>query len=281
MYQRTGLRIDAQGVLPNSENLNATQNIQLAADQLWQAARERKECSPIRELIGADNISAAYQVQLINHHRYLEQGKRVVGRKIGLTSLAVQQQLGVDQPDFGFLYDHMHITNTKSISWEELMQPKIEAEIALIMARDLPTCSHEEQLAEAVEYAMASIEIVGSRIQNWDIKIADTIADNASASHFVLGDKQVALGDADLINCEMQLTKNGEVVSNGVGQNCLGSPIKAAYWLAQIMIEYGQPLMQGDIILSGALGPMVAIAPGDQISAAISGLGTVSVGFND
>ena len=161
------------------------------------------------------------------------------------------------------------------------MQPKIEAEIALIMAQDLLTCSHEEQVAEAVECAMASIEIVGSRIQNWDIKIADTIADNASASHFVLGDKKVALGDADLIHCEMQLTKNGEVVSSGVGQNCLGSPIKAAYWLAQTMIEYGQPLMQGDIILSGALGPMVAIAPGDQISAEISGLGTVSVSFDN
>ena len=256
-------------------------DIQKAADQLWQAAQQGRVCAPVRELIGSQDIEAAYQVQLINNKRRLEGGERLVGKKIGLTSKAVQQQLGVDQPDFGLLFDSMSITSSHTISWDKLMQPKVEAEVALIMGQDLHQCHDDEQLLQAVDHAVASIEIVGSRIQAWDIKITDTVADNASASHFVLGETKADPKQLDLVNCQMTLVKNGEEVSRGMGQNCLGSPIKAACWLAQTMIDHHQPLKQGDIILTGALGPMVQVEPGDKVTAEITGLGSVSLEFGN
>ncbi len=251
-------------------------HIQEAAIRLQKAADSHQFCPPVRDLI--TEIEDAYLVQRLISQERLKQGARLVGKKIGLTSEAVQLQLGVDQPDFGLLFDTMQIEDGGVISYGLLTQPKIEAEVALILNKDLKPGKVEPQdLIDAVGGVKAALEIVGSRIANWDIKITDTIADNASASHFVLASSEIPLAEFDLIDSRMQMYKNGQLVSEGRGQDCLGSPLKSAMWLAQTMNEFGNPLKKGDIILTGALGPMCPLDPGDQIKAQITGLGEVSV----
>ena len=260
----------------------ATDKIELLAKILREAQNSKKTCRPIREIIGVEDIATAYAIQDINNQIRIKQGARIVGRKIGLTSKAVQKQLGVDQPDYGTLLHSMEVLNGDSISMKELMQAKVEAEIAFVLKEDLdsPTLSTADLLS-AINYALASIEIVGSRIENWNIKITDTIADNASASHFVIGHQPVKLENIDLINCQMSMTKNGEKVSEGTGAACLGSPINATLWLARTMAALKQPLRAGELILSGALGPMASVEAGDTFVAKFSGLGEVSVSFTE
>ncbi|MEM7572432.1 MAG: fumarylacetoacetate hydrolase family protein [Bacteroidota bacterium] len=254
--------------------------LQQAADRLWQADTHKTLCAPVRDLIGSDDLKAAYAVQQINHQKRLAAGAQVVGYKIGLTSKAVQSQLGVDQPDYGVLYHDRQLAADGSIEITELLQPKVETEVAFVLAEDLPQQDLSmAQLEAAIDYALISLEIVGSRIANWDIHITDTIADNASASHFVLGEKAVQLDDFDLINCKMEMNLNGELVSTGTGGACLGSPLNAALWLARQMAELGKPLRAGHVLLSGALGPVTNVVTGDTVHAAIDGLGEVSVTF--
>jgi len=160
------------------------------------------------------------------------------------------------------------------------MQPKVEAEIAFVLAEDLDMDNMTIiDLIASIDYALPAIEIVGSRIENWNIKICDTIADNASASHYVLGHRPRTLDEFDMVGCKMKMTKNGTIVSEGHGGACLGSPLNATLWLANKMVELGQPLQAGELILSGAVGPMTAVAAGDKIHAEIEGLGGVSVSF--
>ena len=254
--------------------------IQQAADRLWKASQSGTTCDPVRDLIGDMNLSAAYEVQEINTKRKLNSGAQIVGYKAGLTSVAVQQQLGVDQPDYGILFDEMNVAQGTEISAAQVMQPKVETEIAFIMGDDL----NSEQLNSAdiiasVDYALASFEIVGSRVSDWDIKIYDTIADNASSGVFVLGDQARKLEEFDLLGCQMAMQRRGEVVSTGSGAQCLGSPVLAALWLAKTMAGVGRPIKKGDILLTGALGPMVSVAPGDVMQAEIGGLGSVSATF--
>lgn len=253
-----------------------------AAKRLREASQSGIVCAPVRELIGSTDLTKAYAVQEINTKERIETGARPVGSKIGLTSPAVQRQLGVDQPDFGLLWNDTEVANGGSISVKEILQPKAEAEIAFVLGQDLTGKRLTTiDVIAAIDYALASIEIVGSRIKDWDIHITDTIADNASASHWVIGHKPVPLSQLDLINGRMVMKKNGEIVSEGVGKNCLGSPINATLWLARQMVRFGKPLRAGDLILTGALGPMVAIEAGDHFSAEIDGLGVVEVGFTD
>lgn len=254
--------------------------IEQAAQQLLKAEKTKSPCDPIRALIGAQNVGDAYAVQnFISQHKE-RLGTKPIGKKIGLTSVAVQQQLGVDQPDYGALFDKMHVLEGETISVTELMQPKAEAEIAFVLKKDLTTGNFSlTEIEEAIDYAVAAIEIVGSRIKNWDIRIADTIADNASASHFVLGTVRKKLSEIDVVQATMQLTKNETLVSEGTGAACLGSPLIATQWLANKMVEMNTPLQKGDIILSGALGPMTAVEAGDLLKAKIEGLGEVSIRF--
>lgn len=257
--------------------------IQQAADRLFQAAASGVTCEPVRKLIGDTDLTTAYEVQKINTSRRIDQGARLVGRKIGLTSPAVQKQLGVDQPDYGMLFDRMEVLEGGEIPWPELMQPKVEAEIAFVVGKDL----NREYLTtsdviSSIAYALPSIEIVGSRIEGWDIRITDTIADNASASHFVLGHFPKKLTGLDLINFAMRVEQEGKgVVSEGKGAACLGSPINSMIWLARTMLRLGDPLKEGDIVLTGALGPMAIVAPGDRFTAYFEGIGHVSVGFGE
>ncbi|MEL7533502.1 MAG: fumarylacetoacetate hydrolase family protein [Bacteroidota bacterium] len=254
--------------------------IQTAAKQLRQASASGQVCAPIRDLIGTNALDQAYSIQKINNQLRSAEGARQIGCKIGLTSEAVQKQLGVDQPDYGLLFDDMEVMHGAVIPWDQLMQPKAEAEIAFVMKENLPSASiTTAELFSAIDYAVAAIEIVGSRIENWNIGIVDTIADNASASHFVLGHRPLPLTHLDLITSRMQLFKNTEKVSEGTGADCLGSPLTATMWLAKTMAKLGSPLQAGDIVLTGALGPMVAVEPGDSIRAVFDGLGEVSVRF--
>ena len=252
-----------------------------AADLLWQAHAEGRPCAPLRELIGVSDIDAAYAVQQINTERWLQQGRRLVGRKIGLTSKAVQKQLGVDQPDFGMLFADMAVAEGEEIAIERILQPKIEAEIALVIERPLNHVKHTvADIINATAYALPALEILGSRIANWDIRLTDTIADNASSGLFVLGSRPVKLADFDIVQCGMLMERRGDQVSIGAGAACLGNPLHAAVWLADVMSRVGNPLQPGDIIMTGALGPMVAVSAGDVFEAQIEGLGRVSALFS-
>lgn len=253
--------------------------IESAAQRLREAQAQGKPCSPIRELIGDANIDAAYAVQKVNNDLRVAHGAVVVGQKIGLTSLAVQKQLGVDQPDFGLLFADTEVVNGGSLPASLVLQPKAEAEIAFVMKANLDADITEEAVIAAIDYAVGAIEIVGSRVLNWDIRITDTVADNASASHFVLGDVKKSVSEVDFTTIKMQLYKNGELASEGIGAACLGSPIKALTWLAHTFADLGTPLKAGDIVLSGALGPMCAGSAGDTFVAQIEGFGEVSFSF--
>lgn len=254
--------------------------IQQAADALHQAAQTGVPSAPIRTLLAEGDLDGAYAVQAINTARGLAAGRRLVGRKIGLTSLAVQRQLGVGQPDYGMLFADMARGDAEEVALADVLQPKVEAEIAFVFGRDLT----DEQLTvadlfRAIEYAVPAIEIVGSRVAKWDIRITDTIADNASSGLYVLGSRPVTLRDFDPRTCGMVMEKSGEPVSVGAGAACLGSPLNAALWLAKVMAKVGHPLKAGDTILSGALGPMVGVAPGDVFDVRIEGLGSVRAAF--
>ncbi|MEM9023507.1 MAG: fumarylacetoacetate hydrolase family protein [Bacteroidota bacterium] len=262
--------------------MTASETIEQAALQLRTAAENHTPCPPVRELIGAEDLAVAYAVQSVNTALRTAGGARVVGKKIGLTSPAVQQQLGVDQPDYGVLFADMQVQDGGTFRHALSMQPKAEAEIAFVLGKDLSGDNlTEADVVAAIDYAVATIEIAGSRVANWDIRITDTIADNASASHFVLGTQRVALADLDVVGCRMVMERNGAVVSEGSGAACMGSPLTATLWLAQTMADLGQPLKAGEVVLSGALGPMVAPEPGDAFTANIEGLGTVSVTFSE
>ena len=249
--------------------------LQQAADLLFQADLSKTPCAPVRELIGLD-IEAAYSVQKLNVERKTSRGHRAVGRKIGLTSLSAQQQLGINQPDFGYLFDDMESGSGQPFAASTLIQPKAEAEIALMLNRDLASESITlSDLISAVEWVAPSIEIVDSRVANWDIKISDTIADNASSARYILGGPVLPLHGIDLENAPMVMKRNGLPVSFGAGMACLGNPLNAALWLAQTSYQLGDPLAAGEIVLTGALGPMCDVAPGDVFEATIGGVGTV------
>lgn len=257
-------------------------NIEKAALRLRQAEENKKTCAPVRDLIGIEDLDAAYAVQKLNSDLRVASGAKIIGHKIGLTAPVIQKQLGVDQPDFGLLWNDKEVLNEREISISEMMQAKVESEIAFVLGQDLDSeLLSSVDILNAIEYALASIEIVGSRIDNWDIKITDTIADNASASHWVIGHRPVKIHELDLVHCKMKMTNMDKIVSEGKGSACLGSPINAVRWLATKMYKMGSPLKSGDLILSGALGPMVSVKAGDKFEASIDGLGTVGVSFTE
>jgi len=260
----------------NTSSINAT------ALALRHARQNRTTLPPVRDTLAKADIETAYAIQEINTNHRLSEGHRLVGRKIGLTSKAVQHQLGVDQPDFGMLFADMAVGDGEPISIDCLIQPKVEAEIALIIGRDLKHERHTyADIINATEYALPAIEIVDSRIADWHIRIVDTIADNASSGLFVLGSRPVQLSHFDIADCEMKMTSGTETVSQGNGRACLDNPLNAAIWLADAMVRRGRPLLAGDIILTGALGPMVIANPGERFDVFIDGLGNVATCFAD
>lgn len=257
----------------------------MMADLLWNAQQHKQPCAPVRERFEGrsevDQAALAYAVQQVNVQRQVLAGRRIVGRKIGLTSPAVQKQLGVDRPDFGTLLDDMAIVNGEPIDTRRLLQPKVEAEIALVLERDLDRERHTvADLIGATAYALAAIEVVDSRIAGWNIRFVDTVADNASSGLFVLGTQPVGLSRLDLAGLSMSMTRGGESVSQGVGAACLGNPLNAARWLADTLVQVGTPLRAGDVLLTGALGPMVAAETGHTYTASIEGFAPVRAVFS-
>jgi 2-keto-4-pentenoate hydratase len=250
-----------------------------AADRLWEAAESAVPCAPVRDVLGTDG-DAAYRTQQHNVDRFVaERGWRVCGRKIGLTSPAVQRQLGVDRPDFGALFAELAFADGEEVPFAGLLQPRVEAEVALVLDADLDVGAHTvADVISAVGYVLPALEIVDSRIAGWDITFVDTVADNASGSRFVLGTVPTGL-DHDLAAVTMRLALNGDERSTGRGSACLGNPLLAARWLADTMSQLGTPLRAGDVVLTGALGPMVDVRPGDLVEASIDGLGSVSCRF--
>lgn len=231
---------------------------------------------PIAGELPEKTIDAAYAVQMAQVGIWQDQGRRVAGRKIGLTSPVVQKQLGVDMPDFGHLMADMIFGENLPLDPARLQQPRAEAEIALILEADIDNADASvADVVCAVGWVVPALEIVSSRIADWRISIHDTIADNASSGLVVLGGPARRLDGLDLVGCTMEMSLNGEVVSRGRGADCLGSPLNAAAWLARAAAAHGTPLKAGEVILTGALGPMVSIAPGDVLEAQIDGLGTV------
>lgn len=237
---------------------------------------------PLRHCLEPTDSVGAYAVQEINTRFWESQGRKIVGRKAGLTAEAVQRQLGVDQPDFGVLFADMRIADGGTLDPSRTIQPKAEAEIAFVLGADLPSPdTTADMVAAAVASVHAAIEIVDSRIADWKITFADTVADNGSSAFFVHADEGKPLAGLDLEGAAMTMQVNGETASTGIGAAALGNPLNAAAWLACTLAKAGEPLKAGDILLAGALGPMVSIRPGDTIVAAVEGIGECSFSLGD
>ncbi|HCB18377.1 MAG TPA: 2-oxopent-4-enoate hydratase [Alteromonas sp.] len=227
------------------------------------------------------SIEDAYHISLQMLNRRIDAGAKVIGKKIGVTSKAVQSMLNVHQPDFGYLTDDMVFNQGEVMPISErLIAPKAEGEIAFILKKDLmgPGISNADVLA-ATECVIPCFEVVDSRIENWQIAIQDTIADNASCGLFALGDKAVSPHKVDLVTCGMVVEKNGKILSTGAGAAALGSPVNCVTWLANTLGEFGIGLKAGEVILSGSLVPLEPVKAGDFMRVEIGGIGSASVYF--
>ena len=255
--------------------------IDAAAERLIDAAARRTPCAPVRELLRDGGLDDGYAVQRAVRAR-TESGRRRVGRKIGLTSAAVQQQMGVTTPDLGVLHADMAYGDSEPIPADRLLQPRIEAEVAFVLGTDLPDRPvTTADVLRAVDFVVAAIEVCDSRIARWDISLFDTVADNASSGVYVTSGAPRSLRDIDDLRAsEMYVTWGDEIVSSGTGAACMGHPVNAVVWLANAVAEQGEPLVAGEIILSGSLGPLVPARPGATYEATIGHLGSVRAVFD-
>ena len=258
------------------------ERVQQYGDELYEALRGRTTLRPLTERWPEITIDDAYHVSLhMVQRRLQDDGEKIIGKKIGVTSPAVQEMLGVFQPDFGYLTDKMVYPNGGPMPISsELIQPRAEGEIAFKLKGDLhgPGVTNEDVLA-ATEYVMPCFEIVDSRVDDWKVKIQDTVADNASCGLFVLGDDHADANELDFPNLKMRVYKNGKVLSEGVGSAALGSPVNCVTWLANTLGEYGITLDAGDVVLSGSLVPLEPVQAGDEMVLEVEGVGSAAVSF--
>ncbi|MET7460304.1 fumarylacetoacetate hydrolase family protein [Nonomuraea sp. NPDC005501] len=249
-----------------------------AAGRLAEAARSGKPCPPVRDLIGT--VDDAYAVQEIGTRRALGEGRRLVGRKAGLTNALMRERFGARECSHGALFADMALPEGVPVPVERFLQPMAEAEVALVLGHDLVGGPFTvAEVIRAVDFALPAIEIADSRVAGWDITPVDTIADNASGGAFVLGGAPVPLPGLDLRTAAMTMTRAGTQVSAGSGADCLGHPLNAAAWVAGALGRTDRPLRAGDVVLTGALGPVVPVEPGDVFEAWIEGLGSVCAVF--
>ena len=251
------------------------------ANRIWEARQKRRQIAPVSRLAIGLDAAEAYYIQRLNVNRRLLEGDMVLGRKIGLTSKCVQEQFGVTQPDFGLLFQSMEAKEGDTIPFDAFMQPRVEAEIAFHLSDTISEIGlGVDAVVERVASATVAIEVVDSAIENWNVALFDTIADNASVGMFVLSEKTKRLDEFDRLSCRMVMRKEGVVVSEGVGASSLGDPLHALQWLADAAIRAGEPLKKGEVVLSGALGPMVEVSPSDRYTVEIDGLGSLEVAFS-
>lgn len=250
------------------------------ADELLQAENSCVGISPFTERYSNLSVLDAYNIQLEVVERKLESGRSVIGKKVGLTSVAMQQMLGVNEPDYGHLLDDMRIENGSEVSIKSFVAPKIEAEIGFVLAEDLsgPNVTYVDVLM-ATKYVVPTLEIIDSRIANWNIKLADTVADNGSSAKVVIGDTFSSVDKVDLRTTGMTLYKNNSLIATGAGAAALGHPAHAVAWLANKLHEFNIGLKAGELILPGALCGAVAVNSKDSIQADFGSLGSVSVTF--
>jgi len=258
--------------------------IQALGDELYTALRQGQALTPLTRRHDDITLDDAYRISLQILSRREADGEKVIGKKIGVTSKAVQDMLNVHQPDFGFLTDRMQVADGSDVSLREhrLIAPRAEGEIAFILREDLngPGVTASDVLA-ATEWVVPCFEIVDSRIANWEIRIEDTVADNASCGVFALGETRIDPRSLDLAAVELNMTLNGQPAGSGLGSAVQGHPCEAVAWLANTLGKLGIPFRRGEIILSGALAPLVPVGAGDHIEMHISGLGNASLRFTD
>lgn len=251
-----------------------------AADSLWQAQLDRAPIDPLSDTLAGIDAVDAYEIQLLNVRRRLDAGARIRGHKVGLSAKAMQQMLGIDEPDYGHLLDDMFVFEGGEAPYARYCQPRVEIEVGFVLGAPLsgPSCSVADVL-RATEYVVPSIEIIDSRVKDWKIKVADTIADNASSAGIVMGGHPTRVTDVDLRTIGAVMRRNGEVVETGCSGAVLGNPATAVAWLANKVHAFGVTLEPGHVILPGSCTRMVPVNPGDTIRAEFDVLGHVSVTF--
>lgn len=251
-----------------------------AAGQLRSAWENGRAGEPVRDHFTADDAESGYMIQACNDRVWQAQGRRRVGRKLALTSKAIQQQFGMSQPCYGTLYADMVQAEGTDIVRRALSEQRVETEIAVVLKQDLTREQHTiVDIIAACDYLLPAFEIVDSRVSGWNVKSCDFIADNTSASLVVLGTKPVRLTEVDITRCQMTTRRGDSVVSEGSAAACMGHPLAALQWLADELVRAGNPLRAGEFVITGALGPAIPAAPGDIFTAEISGLGQVMTRF--
>ncbi|UGT68230.1 2-keto-4-pentenoate hydratase [Nocardia gipuzkoensis] len=260
--------------------LTARSRSELAAN-LVEAERSRAPLSPLTTAHPLIDVVDAYAIQLINIRRRVRNGARVVGHKVGLSSKAMQQMMGVDEPDYGHLLDDMLVSTEEPVPAGRYLYPRVEVEVAFLLGADLPgaQCTEADVLAATTAFAPA-IELIDSRIENWAIRLCDTIADNASSAGYVLGTQRVAPADIDITAIDAVLTRNGEVVAEGRSDAVLGNPVTAVAWLARKVAGFGVRLRAGDVVLPGSCTKAIDAHAGDEFVARFAGLGSVRLAFD-
>lgn len=251
----------------------------LAAD-LAEAERSRVPLAPLTDGFPGIDVVDAYEIQLINIRQRVAEGANVIGHKVGLSSRAMQDMMGVDEPDYGHLLDEMEVFEDIPVSSSRFLYPRVEVEVGFILADDLPGagCTEEDVLAATAAFAPA-IELIDTRITNWQIRLCDTIADNASSAGWVLGEARVSPKDIDICAIEAVLTNNGEVVAQGRSDAVLGNPVTAVAWLARKVEGFGVRLRAGDIVLPGSCTRAIDAPAGSNFVAEFAGLGSVRLSF--
>ncbi|WP_301146738.1 2-keto-4-pentenoate hydratase [Mycobacterium simiae] len=259
--------------------LSSATRDELAAD-LARAERSRESIAPLTSVNPGIDVVDAYEIQLINIRQRVARGARVLGHKVGLSSVAMQQMMGVDEPDYGHLLDEMEVFEDTPVKTGNYLYPRVEVEVGFILANDLPGagCSEEDVLA-ATEALAPAIELIDTRITDWKIALCDTIADNASSAGFVLGRARVSPADIDVKTIDAVLTRNGEVIAQGRSDAVLGNPVTAVAWLARKVDSFGVRLRKGDIVLPGSCTRAIDARPGDEFVADFTGLGSVRLSF--
>jgi 2-keto-4-pentenoate hydratase len=252
------------------------------AQTLATAERDRAPVPPLRETWPDLDVVDSYTIQLLNIHDRLRNGATVRGHKVGLSSKAMQEMMGVDEPDYGHLLSDMEVFSDTPVSVGRYCMPRVEMEVAFVLGRALPGegCTEDDVLA-ATDHVTASIELIDSRINNWDIKIMDTVADNASSAGFVLGASRVDPASVDLTAIEARLHCNGEEVASGRSDAVLGNPVTVVAWLARKVASFGVTLEAGHVILPGSVHRAIDAHAGDDFEAVFTDLGSVRLSFTE